>query len=195
MISRDDQIAPNAEPTSDSTPERSSRPIVRYAAQPFQIFAVSPEPVPNPVLSASQPSAHITVAPESIINDASEPLLEPGNYWGTGKHPTKAQRRARMREKREEKAAAKAERLANMTEKEKANAAHSKAMQSKAKQERKRTKAERYAALPQEEKDRLDSWLAWKRGLKERIKEDKRRAKANKARKREAAAQKATAAS
>ncbi|KAH0168145.1 hypothetical protein KCU67_g3594, partial [Aureobasidium melanogenum] len=195
MISRDDQIAPNAEPTSDSTPERSSRPIVRYAAQPFQIFAVSPEPVPNPVRLASQPSAHITVAPESIINDASEPLLEPGNYWGTGKHPTKAQQRARMREKREEKKAAKAERLANMTEKERANAAHNKAMQTKAKQERKRTKAERYAALPQEEKDRLDSWLAWKKGLKERIKEDKRRAKANKARKREAAAQKATAAS
>ncbi|KAG9571573.1 hypothetical protein KCU79_g158, partial [Aureobasidium melanogenum] len=99
----------------------------------------------------SQPSAHITVAPESITNDAPEPALEPaqkgvGNYWGTGKHPTQAQQRARMREKREEKRAAKAEGLANMTEKERADAAHNKAMQNKAKKERKRTKAERYAA-------------------------------------------------
>ncbi|KAG9722188.1 hypothetical protein KCU73_g14038, partial [Aureobasidium melanogenum] len=162
MISRDDQIAPNAEPTSDSTPERSSRPTVRYVAQPFQIFAVSPEPVPNPVLSASQPSAHITVAPESITNDAPEPALEPaqkgvGNYWGTGKHPTQAQQRARMREKREEKRAAKAEGLANMTEKERADAAHNKAMQNKAKKERKRTKAERYAAR---RRKRRTGWTA-----------------------------------
>ncbi|KAG9614850.1 hypothetical protein KCV01_g190, partial [Aureobasidium melanogenum] len=184
----------NAEPTSDSTLERSFRPTVRYAAQPFQIVAVSPEPVPNPVLSASQPSAHIAVAPEAILNDASEPAPGPaqkgvGNYWGKGKHPTQAQQRARMREKREVKRAAKAERLANMTEKERADAAHSKAMHNKSKKERRRTKAERYAALPQEEKDRLDSWLAWKRGLRERTKEDKRRAKANKARRMEAAAQ------
>ncbi|KAH0278119.1 hypothetical protein KCU91_g2722, partial [Aureobasidium melanogenum] len=191
---RDDQIAPSAEPTSDPTLERSSRPIVRYAAQPFQIVAVSPEPVLNPVLSASQPSAHIAVAPEAILNDASEPAPGPaqkgvGNYWGKGEHPTRAQQRARMREKREVKRAAKTERLANMTEKERADAAHSKAMHNKSKKERRRTKAERYAALPQEEKDGLDSWLAWKRGLRERIKENKRRAKANKARRMEAAAQ------
>ncbi|KAG9687809.1 hypothetical protein KCU95_g10819, partial [Aureobasidium melanogenum] len=196
IIARDDQIVPNAEPPSGSTPERSSRSTTRYAAQPFQIVAVSSEPVPNPVLSASQPSAHIAVAPGLVTNDASEP--EPGspqkgvgNYWGKGKHPTQAQQRARMREKRAVKRAAKAERLANMTEKERADAALSKAMHNKSKKERRRTKAERYAALPQEEKDRLDSWLAWKRDLRARIKEDKR----NKARKRESAAQKATGAS
>lgn len=81
-----------------------------------------------------------------------------------------------------------------MTDEQRAANAHSKAMHKKSKKQRKRTKAERYAALPQEEKDRLDSWLAWKRGLRARIKEDKKRAKANKARKREAAAQKVAAA-
>ena len=79
-----------------------------------------------------------------------------------------------MREKRAERRAAKAETLANMTDEQRTADAHSKAMHKKSKKERRGTKAERYAALPQEEKDRVDSWIAWKRSLRARIKEDKK---------------------
>ncbi|KAH0339594.1 hypothetical protein KCU81_g7169, partial [Aureobasidium melanogenum] len=197
MINRDDQIASNAKPTSGPATERLLRPTIRYAAQPIQIVAVSPEPVPNPT---SRPSAHIAVASEPILTHASEAAPGSaqkgvGNYWGKGKHPTQAQQRARMREKRAERRAAKAETLANVTDEQRAADARSKAMHKKSKKERRRTRAERYAALPQEEKDRVDGWIAWKRGLRARIKEDKKRAKANKARKMEAAAQKAAATS
>lgn len=171
----------NTVPLSDDIPELSPNPTSRYAARPFHIVAVSPEPVPNPVLPASEHSTQMAVAPKRTPNHESEPASGStpktvSNSWGKGKHPTQAQQRARMREKREERRAAKAERWANMTEKQKADAEHSKTMNKKAKKERKRTKAERYAALPQKEKDRVDSWVAWKRSVRERAKEYKRSA-------------------
>lgn len=77
MVTRDGRNAPTTETTSDATPEQSSRPKIRYAAQPIQIVAVSPEPIPNPVLSASQPSAHLMVAPEPILSHAPDTAPEP----------------------------------------------------------------------------------------------------------------------
>lgn len=195
-----DHLTLNTVPLSELMPGYSSRPASRYAAQPCNIVAVSPEQVSNPTLTASGRSTQIAVPPRPIPTQKQEPACEStpktvGNYWEKGKHPTQVQQRARMREKRQERRAAKAERLVNMTEKQRAEFEHSKAMNKKAKKERKRTKAERYAALPQEEKDRVDSWIAWKKGVRERTKEYKRSAKADKARKRQAAAQKAAGAS
>jgi hypothetical protein len=99
----------------DSPPEPESGPLSEYTAQRFFINAVSPAPQPAPA-SSSKPD-------------------------NSDKYKTPNQQKARMREKREIRRAEKAERLANMTEDQRAKLEHSKQMHKKAKRERKMTKA------------------------------------------------------
>lgn len=235
MNTRDDIPTTTTHSIVKPVPEPVSRSSTRYAAQPFVIKAVSPKPIPKhapaPASVFAQPSASVpqlddqttpgnTVAPDSVSGPAQRAVIdttqEPAFALNTtmkDKQPTRVRQRANLglkrRWRREEKAERRAEereRLANMPEKERAEAiavaaaaaaehARQILMNGEAKREKKRLKEERCAALPQEEKDRLIAWRDWKRGIRERTKEDKRREKANKERKRQAAAQKAAGAS
>jgi hypothetical protein len=174
----DDAFAGSPESTRRLTPEPASDLPPRYAAQPFSINAVSPEPIVNP---AQEPLANI--ATEAA--PAASTKIDNSN-----KYKTQKQQKARMREKREIRRAEKAERLANMTEEKRAELEHSKKMQKKSKRERKQTKAERLAEMPEEERKELDKWLQWKKGVRARTKQDKKNRQANKAKKREEEARK-----
>jgi hypothetical protein len=174
----DDSFAGSPESTRRLTPEPASDLPPRYAARPFSINAVSPEPIANPAL---EPLANI--ATEAA--PAASTKIDNSN-----KYKTQKQQKARMREKREIRRAEKAERLANMTEEKRAELEHSKKMQKMSKRKRKETKAERLAAMPGEERKELDKWLQWKKGVRARTKQDKKNRQANKDKKREQEAQK-----
>ncbi|KAH0285142.1 hypothetical protein KCU62_g7781, partial [Aureobasidium sp. EXF-3399] len=148
------------ESVTNLTPEPAADRLSRYAARPFSFDSVSAEPQPIPAASS----------------------LKPNN---SDKYKTPAQQKTRMREKRAIRRAEKAARLANMTEKQRAEHEHSKKMHKRAKAERRRTKAERLAAMPEEERQELENWLEWKRALRQRIKDNKQAKKAGKARRRE----------
>lgn len=155
---RDDSLNSSTESAPNLTPSSASKPPSRYAAEPFLIDAVpaAPQPVPKS-------------------------LSKPNN---SDKYKTPAQQKARMREKRAIRRAEKAERLANMTEKQRAEHDHSSEMHKKAKRERRRTKAERLAAMPEEQRQELEEWLQWKKELRARTKEIKKERKAKKAKRR-----------
>jgi hypothetical protein len=162
----DDSLVTFTESATQLTSEPVSDSAPRYATQPFPITAVSPQPIPNTPTSSKK-----------VDN--------------SGKYKTQAQQKARMREKRAIRRAEKEEKLANMSEAKRAELEHSKKMHKKSKKERKDTKEERLAAMPEEERRELEEWLRWKKDVRERTKRDKKARQANKAKKREKAAQKA----
>jgi hypothetical protein len=161
----DDSLVTITESVTQLTPKPASESAPRYAAQPFSINAVSPQPIPTTSTSSTK-----------VDN--------------SNKYKTQGQQKARMREKRAIGRAEKEEKLANMSEAKRAKLEHSTKMHKKSKKERKETKAERLAAMPEEERKELDEWLQWKKSVRERTKRDKKARQANKAKKREKAAQK-----
>jgi hypothetical protein len=162
----DDSLVTFTETATQLTLELVSESAPRYAAQPFSITAVSPQPIPATSTSSTK-----------VDN--------------SNKYKTQAQQKARMREKRAIRRAEKEEKLANMSEEKRAELEHSTKLHKKSKKERKETKAERLAAMPEENRKELDEWLQWKKSVRERTKRDKKARQANKAKKREKEARKA----